>query len=71
MPPEPNLVPTDAEQRNLATLFNEAGSLEIQKYNTSVPGSKVNLKVTQAQVLAGAGRALKQDFKGLSPFVGS
>lgn len=71
IPPEPNLLPTGAEQRNLATLFNEAGSLEIQKYNTSVPGSKVNLKVTQAQVLAGAGRDLKQDFKGLSPFVGS
>lgn len=36
---------TEAENLNLKTLFEHGGGREIQKYNTGVPGSKVDLKV--------------------------
>lgn len=36
---------SEAENLNLKTLFEQGGGREIQKYNTGVPGSKVDLKV--------------------------
>jgi len=60
---------SDAENLNLKTLFEQGGGREIQKYNTGIPGSKVDLKIfyNLFQFTSDKIDALK----GLSKWVGS
>jgi phosphatidylinositol-4,5-bisphosphate 4-phosphatase len=83
-PPEPEQTPSPTHLANRARLFNEAGSFEIQKYNTTMPGSKLNVEVVKKQLKQAmraelppeqsgqAGRhVIKEHIKGLSGWVGS
>jgi hypothetical protein len=82
--PEPGREPTAIERGNRARLFNEAGSFEIQKHNTAVPGGKINVSVLKSQLKRAMRDALPEDMrpqvsrqvikehiKGLSTWVGS
>ncbi|MEN9775633.1 MAG: hypothetical protein RL322_2703 [Pseudomonadota bacterium] len=82
--PEPGREPDAQDRANRARLFNEAGSFEIQKHNTSVPGSKINLDGLKSQLKRAMREALpegtsrqasrqviKEHIKGLSGWVGS
>lgn len=60
---------TEAENLNLKTLFEQGGGREIQKYNTGIPGSKVDLKVFYNLFQFTSDKI--DELKGLSKWVGS
>lgn len=60
---------SQTENLNLKTLFEQGGGREIQKYNTGIPGSKVDLKVFY-DVFQFTNDKI-DDLKGLSKWVGS
>ena len=82
--PEPERERSANDRANHLRLFNEAGSFEIQKHNTTMPGSKINVEAAKAQLKQAmrealpaelssqAGRhVIKEHIKGLSGWVGS
>lgn len=63
-------VRNDIEKVNLKTLFEQGGGREVQKVNTGVPGSKVDLKVYYDQYQF-SDQDKVDDLKGLSKWVGA
>jgi hypothetical protein len=83
--PQPNDTANLVDQQNHVTLVREGGSFQLQKDNTSLPGSKVEVKALVKPLIkamrAELGEGLskkeqekqmpKEAFKGLSAWVGS
>ena len=60
---------TDAEKLNFKNLFEFGGGREVQKYNTGVPGSKVDIKMFYNELQFKSDKV--DQLKGLSKWVGA